>query len=787
MSVGSEQLIRLDNPPAWHPMISWMAMAISIIVAIAPPVFYTGLSYRYEQASLTIEAEINGRQISGLINKNPEMWQFEYMRLQELLAHRPREGNWREYRQVFNQAGTLVAENKDTLAPPIIAKTAKIFDAGNVVGIIKISRSMRPIIYQSLLIGLISLLCGTILYFAMRALLAKLDFMHEEKQRAEAILRKSEWMLRSVASGTTAVGEEFFRSLVHQLTLALGMKYAFVGELIEPLNQRVRTISIWADSSFADNFEYSLQGTPCANVINQRICLYPRGVAALFPDDKMLAQMGVESYLGIPMFNSQHQPLGLLVVLDDKPLSENAATESILGIFAARAGAEVERMRSERHILYMAHHDALTGLPNRNLLLDRIEQALIRLQRRNGQAAVLFIDLDHFKIINDSLGHEIGDLLLKEVASRIMSSIRHEDTVARQGGDEFIVLLPDVPHAHEAGAMGEKLLNVLMQPYQIKGKELYTSASIGIAVFPEDGTDVNTLLKNSDTAMYHAKQAGRNNYQFYAGQMNQLAAERQSLSTYLHHAIERDELLIHFQPIVNMASGKLACMEALLRWQHPEQGLIPPLRFITLAEESGLIVPIGTWVLRAVCKQICAWQNQGYEVPRVAINLSAHQFRQKSLLTTITDILSETSVEAHHIGFEITESTLIENILEVAETLRTLSAMGFEISIDDFGTGYSSLSYLKRFHIDNLKIDKSFVQDITTDPDDAAIVKAIIVLAHSLQMQVIAEGVETEEQLAFLKTEGCEQYQGYYFSKPLPAEKLVTMLERRTEARVRLL
>jgi len=437
------------------------------------------------------------------------------------------------------------------------------------------------------------------------------------------------------------------------------------------------------------------------------------------------------------------------------------------------------RKEAEQRILHLASHDALTGLPNRDLLQDRIHQSIAQAQRSNNPAALLFIDLDYFKTINDSLGHDAGDLLLKEVAKRLVASVRSEDTVARQGGDEFIVLLPSMGNAQDAGILAQKLLLDLMTPYRIRGKELHISASIGIAIFPDDGEDVDSLLRSSDIAMYHAKAAGRNNYQFFTPKMNQLAAERLALGTDLRHAISRNELLLHYQPIIDIGSGKLVGIEALLRWQHPEHGLILPLKFIPLAEETGLIIPIGEWVLKSACTQLIAWQNQGYDVPRLAINLSAKQFRQKTLAQSIARILSETGVTADNIELEMTESLLMEDTDEVTENLKQLGEMGLGIAIDDFGTGYSSLSYLKRFTISTLKIDRSFVMDIATDPDDAAIVTAIIALAHSLQMNVVAEGVEAATQLDFLRQHGCDQYQGNYFSPALTTAEMATHLQRR--------
>jgi two-component system CheB/CheR fusion protein len=446
-------------------------------------------------------------------------------------------------------------------------------------------------------------------------------------------------------------------------------------------------------------------------------------------------------------------------------------------LFITTARDITDRKDAEQRISHMASHDALTNLPNRTLLQDRIQQTLVHNQRRQLQAAVLFIDLDKFKIINDSLGHDVGDELLKEAAARQVAELRSEDTVARQGGDEFIILLPTISTPQDAGVVAQKLLETLRNPFIIQGKELLISASIGIAIYPDDATNMEELLKNSDIAMYHAKESGRSNYQFFSANMNAQAAEKQALSVDLRHAVERNELFLVYQPVVDMASNKISGMEVLLRWQHPSLGLVSPVKFIPLAEENGMILPIGEWVLRSACQQISAWKKSGYCVPRIAINLSAQQFRQKSLADTIAQILHETETESHLIGIEITESMLVQNIDEVVATLLKLSNMGLEISIDDFGTGYSSLSYLKRFPINKLKIDKSFVDDIATHPDDAAIVKAIIAMAHGLSMTVVTEGVESQEQLEFLRQHGSEQYQGYIFSKPLLAADAALLLQ----------
>lgn len=431
-----------------------------------------------------------------------------------------------------------------------------------------------------------------------------------------------------------------------------------------------------------------------------------------------------------------------------------------------------ERKATEEKIIHLAHHDALTDLPNRRLVQERIQQTIAWARRSGAQFAVMFIDLDKFKGINDTLGHDVGDRLLQMVAHRLTECLREEDTVGRQGGDEFIVLLGILSAAEDAALVAQKILDALSTPFIINGRDLHTSASIGIAVYPQDGTDVETLLKNSDTAMYHAKETGRSNYQFFTQAMNAAATERLLLESSLRQAIDRNELLLHYQPLVSLGEGGIVATEALVRWNHPELGLVSPVRFIPVAEDSGLIVPLGEWVLRQACTQLKQWREQGVPLRRMVVNLSPRQFRQKHLVQTFSRVLSETGVDPHWLGLEITESVIMENPEVSIGILEELKALGIELSLDDFGTGYSSLGYLKRFPIDKLKIDQSFVRDITTDADDKAMVAAIIVMAHQLNIRVVAEGVETEAQLAFLREQGCDEYQGYYFSKPLPADEV---------------
>jgi|GEM_PF-784594 len=454
---------------------------------------------------------------------------------------------------------------------------------------------------------------------------------------------------------------------------------------------------------------------------------------------------------------------------DDQNLIDNIAHE---------LGRWYEAQQAAKRIQQMATHDALTGLPNRQLLQDRIAQSLIQSSRKDNKLAVLLIDLDHFKTINDSLGHEIGDLLLKEVTARLLDCVRNEDTVARQGGDEFFIVLNSIKEASDAGKVAQKILTSLIRPYNINKNELHIEGSIGIAVYPDHGATAEALLKNSDAAMYYAKETGRNNFQFFTSQLNESAHEKHTLALDLRHALERNQLILHYQPIMNMPDSEISSMEVLLRWNHPKQGMVSPDKFIGLAEETGLIIPIGEWILETVCMQINHWLKQGYIVPKVAINLSGRQFRDKELVKNIAHIIDKNGVSAEYISLEITESMLINDIEKTVETLTRMNEMGIQISIDDFGTGYSSLSYLKRFPIQTLKIDRSFVRDIVTDKNDLTIVTAIIAMAHSLEMKVIAEGIETKDQLKFLIEKECNYYQGYYFSKPVEAEKIENLFKK---------
>lgn len=435
---------------------------------------------------------------------------------------------------------------------------------------------------------------------------------------------------------------------------------------------------------------------------------------------------------------------------------------------AVLAGQEIE---------HLAYHDALTGLPNRPLFIDRLIVALAHATRQRQKLAVFFLDVDRFKDINDSLGHSLGDVLLKSIAERIRRCVRAEDTVARFGGDEFTLVIQRITHAEDAAKVAEKLLESLRQPIRVGDHELFVTTSIGISLFPTDGTDAETLVKNADTAMYRAKDHGRDHYEIYAPAMNARALERLAQENLLRRALENGELEIYYQPLIDVKNARISGAEALLRWRHPEHGILTPYHFLPTLESSGLILAVGDWVLREACRQAVTWSAEGRPF-EISVNLSPRQFQQPELISRIKDALDESGLHPSRLELEITENNAMQNAEQSVRTLRDLRALGVRIAMDDFGTGYSSLNYLKRFPIDTLKLDQSFVRDVNHDPGDAAIASAVMAMAQTLNLSVVAEGVETREQLDFFRSRECGRLQGFYFSRPVPASEFGAYLER---------
>jgi diguanylate cyclase (GGDEF)-like protein len=491
----------------------------------------------------------------------------------------------------------------------------------------------------------------------------------------------------------------------------------------------------------------------------------------------------------IPL-RSGEEIIGLLQLLDRRQGMVKPDLVQFLETLGASIGIAFEHRQVEERLLekegrlnFLANYDPLTRLPNRSLLCDRLQHAMARARRSGSTVALLLLDLDRFKTINDSLGHEVGDRLLLEVANRLQGFVREVDTLARFGGDKFAIILEEVADLQKVVRVAQKVLSELSRAMTLDEFQLYVTASIGVSFFPNDGADLESLLQHAEAAMYRAKETGRNNYQFYRPEMNARTRERLLLENSLRQAVEKQQLILFYQPKIDLSSGQMTGVEALLRWRHPDLGMVSPVDFIPLAEETGLIVPIGEWVLRTACDQAKTWQRSGLPPFRVAVNISGHQFRQADFVDMVEGVLAQTGLNPQWLELEITESVVMENVEETILTLTALKARGMHLAIDDFGTGYSSLSYLKRFPITSLKIDRSFINEVGTDPNDAAIASSVIALAQAMSLEVVAEGIETEEQLRFLVARGCTEGQGYLFSRPVPPVELELFLTGWTKER----
>jgi len=719
-------------------------------------------------------------------------------------------------------------------------------------------------------------------------------------------LKRAENVLHQIAQGiSTATGDAFFRSLVQHLCSVLDVDSAILGEWRPEQPDLITTIAIFSRGGIQANFQYSLPGTPCEQTLRLNNVTHLEGVAKLFPEDKHLGP-DVTSYMGIPLCDSRGRVLGILAVLDTKPIRNHDLVESMLRIFAIRAATELERkwaeqkmmrtnailkatqesaidgilimdenrtvldynkqfltlweltpeevdgksgaammmrmgkminnpgpiikrmeellqspfrfireeltlkdgrvydiytrpvisgegqtygriwyfrdiserIRYEEQIKQQSYFDTLTGLPNRVLFQDRLRLGLAQAQRSGKKLAILFLNLNRFKLINATFGHLVGDRAIQMVAERLSHCLQEGDTISRIGGDEFIMLLPGISQAEDAAKIAHQLQDELGKPLMVDGNELFLTASIGISLYPDDGHEPMELVRNANAAMYRAKEKGRSNYELFTSSLHETAFERLSLENDLRKALEKGELQLHYQPRIKLETNELVGMEALIRWHHPQLGPISPGRFIPLAEETDLIIQIDQYVLERACAQTKAWQDAGYPPIRVAVNISARHFQQGELVDTVAAVLAKTGLDKEYLELEITESAAMHNATNAIRTIHQLRELGIHIAIDDFGTGYSSLSYLKKFPIKTLKIDQSFVRDITVDPDDAAIVSYIITLGHSLKLNVVAEGVETEEQRSFLVEGKCNEMQGYLFSKPLPPEQFEELMKK---------
>ena len=538
--------------------------------------------------------------------------------------------------------------------------------------------------------------------------------------------------------------------------------------------------------SLAEAYAKAIDGARAANDGSRGAAGFPRAavlVTGLMRDPLwekycgLAAAHGYPSCWSSPIESHEGAVLGTFALYSAKEGPPTEVETRLIDVATRIASIAIQRKRAEDQIHFMANHDALTGLPNRTLLEDRLSQALLYAQRYDRWATVAFIDLDNFKVINDSLGHNAGDELLKTVAKRMVDCVRTTDTVVRLGGDEFVVLLLDQPKDIDAiSTTIQKLASAVAEPVNLDGHELRVTASMGIANYPSDGTDADTLLANADAAMYRAKAAGRDNFRFYTPELNTKVHEKFLLQEQLRNAVARSEFVLFYQPQVDLRSARVFAVEALMRWKHPTLGLVPPIKFIPLAEETGLIVPMGEWALREACLQNKAWQEAGLPFINVSVNVSARQFSDKNLFAKVVSALEDSGLEAKYLELELTESLIMQDVTQAIDTMKQLQSLGVQLSIDDFGTGYSSLSALKTFPVARLKIDKSFIRSLPDHDHDKAVASAMISLGQKLNLRVIAEGVESDEQLTFLRAHNCDEMQGYYFSRPIPAEAITEML-----------
>jgi len=660
---------------------------------------------------------------------------------------------------------------KSSAAAPLVIK-------GKVIGVLHIASVEKQHHYSQHELEMLQA-------FAREAALIQAFFEDLKHQRT------TETAITQIMIGvSTATGEDFFRAIIGHLSSMLQADACGVVTLLPDDTDVVKSLAYFVDGEIAPNIRYPLKGTPCETVIGQQARTYASGLKAAFPDDALICQADMASYVGIPIFDSQDRPQGLLFAMFKKPIENIEFNESVMRIFAARTSAEIERNKTEERIKHMAYYDGLTQLPNRAFLHDRLNQAIAHAQRHQSRLAVMMMDLDNFKKINDSLGHPVGDSLLVEVARRLQTCIRKEDTVARLGGDEFVILQAGFDSRESAishiSNMAKQLNASLKQHYSVTEHMLMVTCSCGIAIYPDDGDSAEQLIKHADTALYKAKANGRDNYQFFSREMNIAAVERMKMESDIYRAIENNEFEVVYQPKVAVASNQIIGAEALLRWHHPEQGDISPERFIPVADETGQILQLGEFVQQ----QACALTNELWcsssccdELDSLSVNVSPRQFQQDDFIEKFQQILQQEKTGACCIEVEITENILIEDTQKVSKKLQQLKDMGLKISIDDFGTGYASLRYLQQLPIDMIKIDRSFINHITDSDNDHAIVKTIMSMAKNLGIEVIAEGVETAEQLAVLRQLGCSYYQGYYFSRPVSRQRLIDMvLQQRQSA-----
>lgn len=726
--------------------IGRVAMIIATIVAFCLPAGFFGLSYQYQIGSMQSESEFNATLTTQYITLNPDMWRFQEHRLHTLLEEGHTQSSLPEQRRILDASEKTIASTQYKPDRPILSIRSPLYDTGKTVGYFEVNRSLRPLLLKTGFVGLFALGFAAVVFAVLKMLpMRALNRALLSLRQSEALFSKAfhvspdPVIIYRVRDGYVInVNNSFIRLTHYSVTEVVGK---MLGDL-----------KLWVVED--DEQRAAQQAVLLRQVVhNHELCLITK--------------------------NGEHRDM-----LVSSEMTE--IDDEICLLMVARD--VTEQKRTEQRLAYLANYDHLTGLPNRVLFRDRLTGAMQRAHRAEHLVALLYLDLDRFKQVNDTLGHQFGDALLRQVTERLQQCVRSSDTLAptlpdenfdatvsRLGGDEFTIVLEDIKHIDEISRVAQRILSTLSVPYDLNGRSVFVGASIGITVYPFDDLDLDNLIRNADIAMYRAKALGRNNFQFYTDDLNANAEERLLLETELRQALEREEFQLFYQAKLDLCSNRVTGVEALLRWNSPRLGLVAPDAFIPFLEDTGLIVPVGAWVIRTACAQAATWNRQGTHLS-VAVNLSARQFCDGSLTETIESALHESGLPENQLEVEVTESLLMEDSASSQATLTKIKQMGIHISVDDFGTGYSSLAYLKRFPLDTLKIDRSFVRDLGIDPDDTAIVNAVIALAHSLRLRVVAEGVETVEQLEFLRDAQCEYAQGYHINRPMPTAAFDTWL-----------
>ncbi len=713
------------------------AWFLSLIIAVLAPLIFFITSYQNLLNVLESRAQLTANSISSIIISNPDLWQYEDLRLSEVLNQQPHD-IVPELRQIISNNGKLIAQNRQNIRRPSASFTMNIHEAGTVAGQIKVTRSLNPLLARTFLITIFSISVSVILFSVFRTI--PIRIIKRAYQSVEDSEKKYRLLYETMTEGM-ALHKVFFDK-----------NGAVVSLTVIDANQSCATMLNFELSHIVGKNSLELFGSTLLEFISEKM---PIDIGSTSPFELQLP--GRQKFYNVHIFSPDQ---GLIATL----------FEDI-----------TERKKSEQRIHRMAYFDTLTGLPNRILFMDRLNKAISIADREDKKLAVLFLDLDHFKEINDTLGHDAGDQLLVEISKRLSLNIRTSDTLSRFGGDEFVFVITSLDDQQNVTFVAQNLINAIQSPFHISSNELNVTCSIGISIFPNDGSTSEILIRNADLAMYHSKETGRNTYNFYSPSMNEKATLHRNIETGLRNALEHGELFLKFQPVVNIVTNQITAAEAFVHWNHPTRGMIPPTDFITLAEETGLIIPVGEWVLNTVCSKINAWCEAGLPPIRVSVNISNRQMEQQNFMEQIKMALSATNANASQLEIEFTESCLVDINNETIADVFKLRNFGVAITIEDFGTGYSSIGYIRNLLIDHIKIDRLLIRDITSNILDQAIVEAVFAMSNKLGIQIIAEGVETVEQLNYLRALGCKEIQGYFFYHPMCACDFELLLKKQGE------